>query len=78
MTKPCITPDDAVAYRAIAALPEGAEVELDGTKAKFIGMTGHLITLQHKGRRIVYLRQGDPRIRDLAASLTPGDDEAPE
>lgn len=66
-TKPCLKPADARAYQRVASLPDGAAVDVRGTKAQFIGMTGYLVTLRFKGRRgTVYLRAGDPRIREIA------------
>lgn len=64
MSTPRITPADQQAYARIAALSVGTALIFGGTPARFDGMTGYLITLKVK-RRTVYLRAGDPRIKDI-------------
>lgn len=63
--KPRITPDDQRAYDRIAALATDTAVTFQGRPAKFLGMTGYLITLRPKGKPIMYLRAGDRRIAEI-------------
>lgn len=65
MAKPLITQADQQAYTRIAALAIGTALTFEGAPATFDGMTGYLITLRVK-RRSVYLRAGDPRIKEIA------------
>jgi hypothetical protein len=62
--KPRLSLIDQQAYQRIAALPVGAAVTFDGSPATFTGMAGYLITLKVK-RCTVYLRAGDPRIKEI-------------
>lgn len=63
--KPRLSLADVAAYQKIAALPVGTELQLGDKRATFTGMMGYLIALNVRGRNL-YLRQGDPRIRELA------------
>lgn len=64
MSKPRIAPADQQAYARIAALQVGTALTVDGQPAKFDGMVGYLIALKVR-RRTVYLRAGDPLIREI-------------
>lgn len=50
------------AYRRISELPEGTQVDVDGTKAVFTGMLGYLLTFKVNGKK-VNVRIGDPVYR---------------
>lgn len=65
--KPRISLEDQRAYERIAALGPDTAVTFQGRPAKFLGMTGYLITLRPKGKPITYLRAGDPRIAEISA-----------
>ena len=68
---PRIKPDDARAFARLAALPEGSVLTVNDKEAKVELMTGNLITLKFRGRMgIVWLRAGDPRIKEIAASIS--------
>lgn len=62
--KPKITAANRAMYEQIEKLPTDAPVMFQGKPARFLGMTGYLVTLETQ-KKTVYLRAWDERLLEV-------------